>query len=160
MLSHDFLAFVDYFVVDYATDIASNYQLPQAEALLQARREIDASLPDGEKTAGQVVVCITQTHLGEEQHIGYLWYKLDYKLRSAYINDFYLFPQFRGCGWGSEAMKSLEALLIQEGFKQIKLRVAADNQQAMRIYESNGFGVTGINMNKILGTSFQTPSKD
>ncbi|MCE0799218.1 GNAT family N-acetyltransferase [Buttiauxella sp. S04-F03] len=160
MLSHDFLAFVDYFVVDYASEIASSYRLSEADALLQARRETEASFPDGEKSAGQVVLCITQTHLGEEQHIGYLWYKPDSELKSIYINDFYLFPQFRGQGLGSEAMKCLEEQLIQQGYNQIKLRVAADNRRARQVYETNGFAVTGINMNKILGVYSHPASED
>lgn len=160
MLSHEFLAFVEYFVADYANEIASNYRLSPADALLQARRETESSFPDGEKSAGQVVLCITQTRQGEEQHIGYLWYKPDEQLKSIYINDFYLFPKFRGLGLGSEAMKCLEGRLIQEGYKQIKLRVAADNRRARQVYESNGFGVTGINMNKILGSTPDTLSED
>lgn len=160
MLSHEFLAFVEYFVADYANEIASNYRLSPADALLQARRETESSFPDGEKSAGQVVLCITQTRQGEEQHIGYLWYKPDAQLKSIYINDFYLFPKFRGLGLGSEAMKCLEGRLIQEGYKQIKLRVAADNRRARQVYESNGFGVTGINMNKILGSTPDTLPED
>ncbi|WP_154058909.1 GNAT family N-acetyltransferase, partial [Pseudescherichia vulneris] len=87
----------------------------------------------------------------KDHHIGYLWYKPDPQLHSAFINDFYLFPAFRGQGLGSEAMKQLELRLMAEGCKQIKLRVAAGNPQARRVYENNGFNVTGINMNKVLG---------
>jgi ribosomal protein S18 acetylase RimI-like enzyme len=97
---------------------------------------------------------------GDEQHIGYLWYKPDTELKSVYINDFYLFPNFRGMGLGSEAMKSLEVHLVKDGYTQIKLRVAADNQKARQVYDSNGFRVTGINMNKLLDTSLLVDSKE
>lgn len=149
--SREFSAFVDYFIPDYAAEIASNYRLSEVDAVEQARRELEASFPDGEKSAGQVLLCIILSAPEKEHHIGYLWYKPDPQLHSAYINDFYLFPTFRGQGFGSEAMKQLEMRLVEEGYKQVKLRVAADNAQAGRVYENNGFNVTGINMNKVLG---------
>lgn len=145
---HEFAAFADYFIADYAEEIAVNYRLSEADALLQARRDLESSFPDRESTAEQVLLCIIQN---DTQHIGYLWYKPDLQLMSAYINDFYLFPAFRGQGFGSKAMKQLENKLEEEGFTQLKLRVAAGNQQARHVYEANGFEVTGINMNKLLG---------
>ncbi len=148
---HEFQAFVDYFIPDYAAEIVSNYLLSEDDALAQARRELEASFPDGEKSAGQILLCIVLNDAENANHIGYLWYKPDPQLHSAYINDFYLFPAFRGKGFGSEAMKQLELRLVEEGCKQIKLRVAAGNPQARRVYENNGFNVTGINMNKVLG---------
>ncbi|WP_312209904.1 GNAT family N-acetyltransferase [Pseudescherichia sp.] len=149
--SREFSAFVDYFIPDYAAEIVSNYRLSEVDAVEQARRELEASFPDGEKSAGQVLLCIILSAPEKEHHIGYLWYKPDTQLHSAWINDFYLFPAFRGKGFGSEAMKQLEVRLMEEGCKQIKLRVAAGNLQARRVYENNGFNVTGINMNKVLG---------
>lgn len=148
---HEFQAFVDYFIPDYAAEIVSNYLLSEEDALAQARRELEASFPDGEKSAGQILLCIVLNDAEKENHIGYLWYKPDPQLHSAFINDFYLFPAFRGKGFGSAAMKQLELRLVEEGSKQIKLRVAAGNPQARRVYENNGFNVTGINMNKVLG---------
>lgn len=143
----EFAAFVDYFVTDYAMEIVANYRLSEGDALQQARREVESSFPEAENTPGQVLLCIMQA----QQHIGYLWYKPDVEMKSAYINDFYLFPRFRGQGFGSEAMKRLEEKLEADGFTQLKLRVAAENQQARHVYEANGFAVTGINMNKLLG---------
>lgn len=149
--SREFSAFVNYFIPDYATEIVSNYHLSEVAAVEQARRELEASFPDGENSTGQVLLCIIHSESNQENHIGYFWYKPDPHLHSAWINDFYLFPTFRGQGFGSEAMKQLEVRLVQEGYKQVKLRVAADNAQARRVYENNGFNVTGINMNKVLG---------
>jgi len=149
--NQEFQAFVDYFIPDYAAEIVSNYRLSEEDALAQARRDLEASFPDGEKSAGQVLLCIILSAPEKEHHIGYLWYKPDPHLHSVYINDFYLFPLFRGQGYGSEAMKQLELRLMEGGCKQIKLRVAAGNPQARRVYENNGFNVTGINMNKVLG---------
>lgn len=148
--SHEFSGFVDYFIPDYAAEIARNYQLAPEAALEQARQEVVASFPDNDKTTGQVLLCILHMQSPGEEHIGYLWYKPDVKTRSVFINDFYLFPDARAQGRGKQAMQLLERQLINEGFTQIKLRVAADNPRARHVYETSGFGITGINMSKVL----------
>lgn len=48
-------------------------------------------------------------------------------------------------------LRMLETTLQQEGFTQINLRVAGDNEQARHVYAASGFRVTGVNMNKRLG---------
>lgn len=146
----EFSAFLDYFIQDYATEITINYRLPQQDALAQATRDAEQSFPQAQETADQIVVCITLSHDDVEQHIGYFWYKADTVLKSAYINDFCIFERFRRQGYGSAAMKALEKKLTEEGFIQLKLRVAEGNQYARQLYSANGFCVTGINMNKLL----------
>lgn len=47
-------------------------------------------------------------------------------------------------------MAALEKRLLEQGFTQIRLRVAADNPSARQLYDTAGFQVTGINMNKVL----------
>lgn len=150
MSETDFAGFLAYFIPDYAAEIAANYHLSPDDALAQAKREAAASLPEGEKTAGQSLKRIVHSENGAEQRIGYLWYRANAEDSSAFIYDFYLLPEFRGQGFGSLAMQSLESLLASEGIRQIKLRVAAENTHAKKVYEANGYQVTGYNMNKLL----------
>lgn len=150
MSETEFAGFLAYFIPDYAAEIAANYHLFQDAALAQAKREIATSLPDGVKTQGQSLKSIVHTDNGSEVQIGYLWYRANGEDQSAFIYDFYLLPAFRGKGLGSRAMQSLEALLAGEGIRQIKLRVAAENAHAKKVYEANGYQVTGYNMNKLL----------
>ena len=82
--------------------------------------------------------------------VGSLWYRADFIDKSAFIYDFYLRPAFRGKGLGSQAMQSLESNLRAAGIRQIKLRVAAENEHARKVYEANGYQITGYNMNKLL----------
>lgn len=147
---NEFTAFLDYFIEDYAAEITANYRLSQQNALAQATRDAEQSFPQAEETPDQIVLCITLLQNGTEQHIGYFWYKADTVLKSAYINDFCIFARFRSKGYGSAAMKALEEKLTNEGFIQLKLRVAEGNQHARQLYTANGFCVTGINMNKLL----------
>ncbi|MGK9174999.1 GNAT family N-acetyltransferase [Yokenella regensburgei] len=145
-----FQGFVDYFVPDYAAEIVTSYQLSETEALAHARQEIENSFPLAENTPGQTLLCITQQENNREMHIGYLWYKTNALQKSVFINEFYLFAPFRNKGLGRKALIALEERLKHEGCHQIQLRVAGDNAQARHVYETSGFRVTGVNMNKVL----------
>ena len=151
MRDDEFPAYLDYFIPDYAAEIAANYRLSDSAALAQAKGEIEAGLPDGAKTAGQVLLSIVDRAGPEETLVGYLWYKPDTVLRSAFIADFHILAAHQGQGLGKRAMALLESDLRAGGFTQIKLRVAGDNDRARHVYEVSGFRVTGINMSKTLG---------
>ncbi|WP_436872924.1 GNAT family N-acetyltransferase [Kosakonia sacchari] len=150
MSAAEFADFIDYFIPDYATEIAANYRLSQDEATEQARREIEISLPEAQKTPGHSLTTITLVDNGMTRIVGSLWYRADFIDKSAFIYDFYLRPAFRGKGLGSQAMQSLESNLRAAGIRQIKLRVAAENEHARKVYEANGYQITGYNMNKLL----------
>ncbi|YCI83022.1 GNAT family N-acetyltransferase [Enterobacteriaceae bacterium] len=145
-----FPAWQRYFVAEYAQEIVENYRLSEEKALRQAALDVEHSFPDGAHTRTQVLVNLMHRADGGEQHIGYLWYTPNEAMRSVYICDFYLFPDCRGQGFGKAAMRALEQRLAQQGFSEIKLRVAAHNNRARRVYDACGFEVTGINMNKVL----------
>nr|WP_318381986.1 GNAT family N-acetyltransferase [uncultured Enterobacter sp.] len=150
MYVSEFAQYLDYFIPDYAAEIKANYRLSEDLALQQARTEIASSLPDGVNTQGHVLLCIQSERDGELTTVGYLWYKPAPLLKSAWINDFVIFPRFQNRGYGRKALALLESTLEDEGYQQIKLRVAGENQAAQHLYTSCGFDVTGINMNKVL----------
>ena len=148
MRDTEYPAYLDYFIPDYAAEISANYALSPAAALAQAQREIAADLPDGVNTRGQVLCCLFDDSDGAEKRVGYLWYKPDEEMRSAFICDFYIYPAFQGQGLGKHAIAAFEHALKRQGISQIKLRVAGDNQRARRLYEATGFRITGVNMSK------------
>ena len=59
-------------------------------------------------------------------------------------------PEHRGKGCGRAALGALEQMFAGPDCGEIKLRVAADNPGARRLYEAAGYQVTGINMRKVL----------
>lgn len=147
--------FLDYFIPDYAIEIAANYNLEEAAAKNRAISEIEQDLPQGVDTPGHTLTCIIDTHTGVEHLLGYLWYRIDTKKSELFIYDFYVFPSEQGKGYGKEAMKLLEEAAAQSGVKQIKLRVAANNSRAKKLYDACGFHVTGINMSKNIIVSME-----
>lgn len=151
MRGNEFLEYLDYFIPDYAAEISTNYGLSNAAALAQAKQEIAKDLPDGPDTPGQVLLCITDDERGNDDVIGYLWYHPGKDSRSAFVSDFHILPAHQGNGYGKRALSALETALSDNGFEQIRLRVAADNERAHHIYLTGGFRTTGINMSKWIG---------
>ena len=83
MRDEEYAAYLNYFIADYAAEIATNYALSPEAALAQAQREIAEDLPDGVNTHGQALRCLFDEIDGTEKRVGYLWYKPDAEIRSA-----------------------------------------------------------------------------
>jgi ribosomal protein S18 acetylase RimI-like enzyme len=150
MTQEDYLAYLEYFIPNYADEIGSNYGMSKSDSLARARHEISELLPEGVNTHGQILLSIVVKLNLSERHVGYLWYKPDAEMRTVFIYDFYIFNSFQGEGLGKKSLRAFEESLQGKGFKEIRLRVAGDNARALHIYESSGFGVTGINMSKAI----------
>lgn len=145
MRADEFVGFHDYFVVDYAIEIAANFGYPLEKSRAIATRELAEDLPQTILTPQHFLLCI---EIGAAGVVGYLWYKLLDNGETAFILDFMIFEDSRGLGYGKAALIVLEEQLHQLGVKQIKLRVAYDNARALGLYERIGFNITGYNMVK------------
>lgn len=146
MLAHEFPAFEAYFVPDYAAEIAANYGTSLVDALIQAKAELAIDLPQGAETPGESLLCIVLS----DHVIGYLFYRIPADTQAAFISDFHILPPHQGNGHGTAALSALEAQLKHQGITQLRLRVAAKNAAAHRLYTKLGFFPTGINMAKTL----------
>jgi ribosomal protein S18 acetylase RimI-like enzyme len=146
MRRQEFAGYSAYFIPDYAAEIARNYDLSTDVAQQRAEAELLADLPDGPETKNQCMLCIVDG----EMLLGYLWYRPDDASQTVFILDFHVLPAFQGRGIGAQALAGLEADLGSQGYKQIRLRVAADNRRAFHLYEKTGFRTTGINMSKTI----------
>ena len=80
--------------------------------------------------------------------MGYLWISISENI--AWIYDIYLLPEWRGKGYGKQALDVINQQLALEGITETGLRVAANNSRAKKLYESLGFVLTGYNMSKRL----------
>lgn len=154
----DFPAYRDYFIDDYAQDLASNHGLTLADARQQAEASLLQYLPRGAATPDQSLLCIVPVSDNTGNEVaptaaiaGYLWHSIDSAAHTTFVYDFYILPAHRGLGYGKAAMAALEAELNCLGISQIKLRVAYDNPRARALYEELGFHITGYNMAKTLG---------
>jgi ribosomal protein S18 acetylase RimI-like enzyme len=148
MQASEFPDFIEYFVPDYAAEISSNFDEELGVARERAEREVKADLGLGVATPGQVLLCIVKDSNESNSPVGYLWCKPDEAGRSVFVSDFCILPSHRGNGYAKSALKALEAMFAETGHREIRLRVASDNEKARHLYLAVGFRVTGMNMSK------------
>ena len=148
--AHEFPAFAAYFIPDYAAEIVANFGITLDRALTQAAQDLAKDLPQGADTPGEDLMAITLTDTPIDTPIGYLFYTTDAATNTAFIKDFHILPPHQSQGFGSAAMAALIDRLKLQGITQLRLRVAASNPAAHRLYSRLGFFPTGTNMAKIL----------
>jgi len=150
MRADEFDAYTAWFIPDYAAEISSNYDVDAAEARARAERAVVEELGSGVDTPGQELLCIVPENDRDGAALGYFWCIPTPATGVVFISDFFILPDRRGKGHGRAALAALEAWLAGQGFAELRLRVAADNARAERLYRDAGFRVTGINMKKAL----------
>jgi len=142
MRSEEFADYQAYFIEDYARDLQDNSGHDRETAIAIAT----LCLPAGVENERESLFCIMQQHT----RVGYLWYRLSDDKNWAFINDFYVLPQYRSLGYGKLAINAMEQNLVAINVDEIRLRVAANNPRALKLYEHLGFNVSGYNMSKKL----------
>ena len=147
---HDFDAFLEREIFDYAQDkIKSGNWLPE-QAMEKSRAEFQSLLPDGLATKDQYVFTIFDDETGNK--LGVMWFqaKQDDPRRRAFINDFVIEEKFRGKGFGKKAMQALHEKLQDMLVESVGLHVFAHNTNAIALYEKMGYEVTNLYMSKTI----------
>ncbi len=146
----DFAGYREAAAAAYAADNVSVGRWPQDGALQRAQEDFDESLPQGLATPENFVYDIVETHAGAV--VGVVWLAVVIKdgLKSAFVYDLEVKPEFRRRGYARAAFAALEPLVRALGLSSIGLHVFGDNHAAQALYRSLGYGVTGVNMLKRL----------
>ena len=144
----DFEAFLEHEIVEYAQDKVKSGNWLAEESLEKSRAEFMSLLPDGPQTKDQFVFTILDEQ--SPQKLGVLWVqvKLDEPRRRAFICDFVIEPQFRGQGFGKQALQALDKKLGEMNVESVSLHVFAYNTTAIALYEKMGYSVTNLYMDK------------
>ena len=80
---------------------------------------------DGEAPVGYVVICFG--------------YSLEWLGRDAFVDEFYLLPEFRRHGWGRKAMSFVEEAARSLNVTALHLEVVRQNAAALQVYRRLGF---------------------
>ena len=144
MTTSEYPAYCDYFIDDYSREIAENYGHSMDRAIELANQDLMRSFPHGLQTNDHELLCIEW----DSELVGYLWHSINADEKSTFIYDFFIFPNSRNNGYGKLAIAALELQLKLRGIEQIKLRVAYQNQRALKLYQEVGFSISGYNMSK------------
>lgn len=82
--------------------------------------------------------------------IGFLvltWgFSLEFHGRDAFLDEFYIRPEFRGRGIGSEALEYAAGYCAVNGIRTMHLEVEDSNPRVHRLYERNGFADRGFHL--------------
>lgn len=149
MSDHDFKAFAGATIPDYAADKVASGQWSKGQSLERARRELEALLPQGRRTADHYLFNILN---GAGTVVGALWLarKEQAGHSIAYVYDLYIQPAWRRMGYATCALGAAEAEARRLGLKGIGLHVFGHNLGARRLYEKLGYATTNVNMFKSL----------
>jgi len=150
MRPETFPSFVEEAVASYAADNVTAGRWPAAGAEARARTDFDRLLPQGLATPGHHLCEIEDEDM--RQSVGFVWFAEvgDEGTRSGFLYSIRVKPEFRGRGYAKAALGQVERLAEGMGLHGIALHVFGFNTGAQALYRSLGYGITGINMVKVL----------
>ena len=145
-----FASFAEEAVSSYAEDNVIAGRWPGEGAMERSRTEFDRLLPEGLQTPDHHLYEIVET--AEAATVGCLWYSVsgDKEARAGFVYNIHIKPEYRGRGYAAAALVLLEEKARAEGLISIGLHVFGFNTAAQALYRSAGYGVTGLNMLKLL----------
>jgi ribosomal protein S18 acetylase RimI-like enzyme len=144
----DFDAYLERSTAGYAEEHVKTGNWQASDALEKARAEFNHLLPDGLKTRNEFVFSILDEAAGKK--IGILWVevKMDETPRRAFGYDFEIYKEYRGKGFGKQALLALDEKLKSMDVESMGLHVFAHNTTAFELYKKMGFEMTNIQMRK------------
>ena len=142
--------FLEEAVTGYAKDNVVAGRWPADEALELSRAEFSRLLPAGLETADHRIYAIEDEVIG--QTVGFVWLAFMQKgsMKSAYVYQVYVQPEFRRRGHARATLQSLEAIAASEGAANIGLHVFQHNPGAQELYAHLGYRINSVNMLKPL----------
>lgn len=150
MTAAEFGAYRARLIPSYAAEHvqAGDWDPDRAEEL--SARAIDDVLPAGPRTAGMLMF-VAETGQGDQ--VGNVWIALDRpRPGAAWIYYIEVSPEHRGEGYGRALLNAAEEAAAQRGVTAIGLNVFGANAVARRLYETNGYQVASVVMQKPLGS--------
>jgi ribosomal protein S18 acetylase RimI-like enzyme len=134
---------------EYAAKIAESGALPPDEARRKAENDLRRQLTAGPDRAGQLIFRVM---IGP-QPVGWLWLVVPYPggdPSMAWVNNVEIDEEFRGRGYGRQAMLLAEREAAARGMTSVGLNVHGQNTIARGLYDSLGYQVTAQQMKKVL----------
>ncbi len=74
-----------------------------------------------------------------DDHVGYIWYKIEPQYQISVLLYIYIFPRFRKSGFAIEAMRQFENESRRLGALQTHLVVFLGNKKAIPLYQKLGY---------------------
>ncbi len=148
MTQVEFDAFIERVVPEYAEDKVRAGQWSASDALERSRKEYLDDLPQGMETKSQYLYTV----FDGEKEVGMIWLSANPNdpAKNGFISELYVSENYRGKGYGKQAMLLIEEKARELGLKSIGLHVFGVNHAARNLYEAVGYEITSLNMKKVL----------
>jgi ribosomal protein S18 acetylase RimI-like enzyme len=145
----DFQEYLKFSIENYANEKVKAGTWKKEEAEAMAGDQLARILPQGKETPNHFLFNIVE--MDNSRKAGVLWLGIlesgrDYA--GAYVWDIVINPEFRGKGYGKQAMIAAEEKAKALGQRRITLHVFGHNTVAINLYKSTGFNVTDLIMSK------------
>ncbi|WP_407311880.1 GNAT family N-acetyltransferase [Desulfosporosinus sp. SB140] len=150
MTKRDFNDYLPNAIAKYAKEKAKAGTWLEKEAHKLSKESFETLLPNGVNTENHYLFSIIEPR--KEIKIGYLWFQCSESLvaKTAFINDFYIFEEFRDKGYGTQSMEALDAVVRKLQINKITLHVFSHNKRAIALYKKIGFEDTDLIMAKYI----------
>jgi ribosomal protein S18 acetylase RimI-like enzyme len=145
MNSTEFQDYLNSAIKSYAKSNVQSGNWNEQESICKATEQYAHLLPDGEKTTDNKLFTIRSNG----QEVGMIWFAVKTN-NKGFIYDIKIREDYRGQGFGKQAMEEIEKLGREIGIKSIGLHVFAHNQIARGLYGKLGYEETSIVMSKEL----------
>jgi ribosomal protein S18 acetylase RimI-like enzyme len=142
MQQEDFNKVLETEIKNYAEDHVRNGNWPEEGSLERSRKEFESLLPRGVHTPDHYLWSL----MDGGRMVGFLWVQV--KNGKGFIYDFLIAEEYRGKGYGKQALAAMDERLQQMDVESVGLHVFGDNITAQELYKKMGFEITGIHMQK------------
>ena len=146
MTQEDFVPYLERGIREYAEDHVRNGNWTAEEALEKSRKQFQDLLPEGVNSKDQFLYSIVDEEINNK--MGLLWVQV--RGQNAFIYDFLIDEEFRGKGFGKQALTAMDEELKSMNVQSVGLHVFGDNTNAQELYKKMGFQITGMHMKKKL----------
>jgi ribosomal protein S18 acetylase RimI-like enzyme len=152
MSATSYVTYLDAAIAGYAEDNVASRRWPAEGAFARSQADFATSLPKGLETPDNYLFEIWTGKTGAM--VGFIWFAVVEKngLKSAFVYDVEIKPEFRRQGHAAAAFEALEPLVQKLGLTSIGLHVFSQNAGAQALYRKLGYSVMSVNMLKHLGT--------
>ena len=147
----EFDAWVERGKAEYARDMIENAGAPPEQAHAKSEQDWASLLPQRVETPDQFIYAVEDAETGER--VGDVWFakrETQFEGSVAFVYSIEIGSEFRGRGYGREAMLLLEDEARARGLDRMSLNVFGGNEVARGLYRSLGYAESAVWMAKQL----------